>query len=211
MHDLRNRHHVTDRICEYGSDVTIYEIAKSLKYSPLEVALAYLKTKYSNKNEVKDMLLNPNLIPSEEIRKQVIECLDNDPQNAYRDIVSNSEGKSGEYILEQKLIRRNIPFLTEDQLRVLSYAKTPDILFVVPVMIKNPETNEYELVHWIDSKNQFGSPHNYRDHDRQFISYIDLYGSGAVIYWIDYVDSCEKIEGLIRLNSFPEDIQMLKL
>lgn len=211
MFDIKYRHYVVDRINDYKDDMTIYEIAKSMKYSPLETAFAYLKIKYSNKNEVKDMLLNPNLIPSEEIRKQVIECLDNDSQNPYRNILSNSEGKSGEYILEQKLLRRNIPFLTEDQLRVLSYTKTPDILFIVPVMIKNPETNGYELIHWIDSKNQFGSPHNYKDHDKQFVGYIDLYGSGAVIYWIDYVESCEKIEGLIRLNSFPEDIQMLTL
>lgn len=207
--NVKKRHYLTKKINNFP-ELSMLEIAKKLNFAPFEIAYNILTKKYS-KELANEYLIHPNKIENDSIRKQVIECLENDHQSPYRNIISNEIGKHGEYILEQKLKRRNIPFLSENQLRKMSYTKTPDIYFIIPIIIKDPNTNKDCVINWIDSKYQFGSPHNNKNNLEQFTSYINLFGPGAVIYWLDYVENDDILDGLIKLTSFPNDIKILDI
>lgn len=65
-----------------------------------------------------------------------------------------------------------------------------DARLEVPILVHG------RVVHWIDSKASFGDPHVHREQGmRQFLSYVNRYGPGLVIYWMGFVD---------ELDSHPE-------
>ena len=58
----------------------------------------------------------------------------------------------------------------------------------VPVAIRCPLSGRWHIVHWIDSKASFGDERlHVQALDGQYRTYINRYGSGAVIYWLGFI------------------------
>jgi hypothetical protein len=71
----------------------------------------------------------------------------------------NILGMEYEIRLQKRLRDMDIPFETEDELRIKGTAKTPDILLSIPLGMrvrKNNNAEEWKMIFWIDSKALFG-------------------------------------------------------
>ncbi len=95
-----------------------------------------------------------------------------------------TRGTIGEKITEAYLQSLDVEYLTERELRG---GKTPD--FLVP--------NGIELggakVYWIDSKAMFGDIFAHEEgYRKQFRSYVEEFGRGAVIYWLGFLDAIKE-------------------
>ncbi|KAI4804226.1 hypothetical protein KUCAC02_025860, partial [Chaenocephalus aceratus] len=67
----------------------------------------------------------------------------------------------------------------ENQLRVMGYDKTPDIILEVPIAV------EGHIVHWIESKASFGDDHSHRTYlNEQFWSYWNSSLPRSFLAWL---------------------------
>jgi hypothetical protein len=96
----------------------------------------------------------------------------------------------------------------------------------VPIAVRCPLTGRWHIVHWLDSKAGFGDD---RSHAAalagQYATYLNRYGSGAVVYWAGFVADlaagahCDGAGGagaaaaaeVLLLERFPpaEDVRLL--
>jgi CDAN1-interacting nuclease 1 len=117
-------------------------------------------------------------------------------------------------LLVRKLNDRYIAFETEADLRRKGKAKTPDVLLLIPMIIKFDLRSSNGLIrqvtaaaiNWIDSKALFADHDTYEEHMEQFHSYISRYGRGLVIYWHGFTESLLGIidhETLVISDHFP--------
>jgi hypothetical protein len=126
------------------------------------------------------------------------------------DTLRHTAGREYEDLLEEKLTRLGIPFVTEDALRAEGHAKTPDIKLELPIAVGG------RIVNWIDSKASFCDPlvHVEKGTD-QFQGYVNRFGPGMVIYWLGVIDELaeESVGDVMLVDDFPreEDITKLKL
>lgn len=112
-------------------------------------------------------------------------CVQHDVHNSpFLDSVRNLTGSTYESLLESHLARHGVPFVTEAAQRVTGLAhKTPDIRLLSPILVHG------QLVNWIDSKAQFADGKIKQQHlDTQLRSYVNRFGKGMVIYWLDFVE-----------------------
>ncbi|OIR58976.1 MAG: uncharacterized protein A8A55_0236 [Amphiamblys sp. WSBS2006] len=110
-------------------------------------------------------------------------------------------GIEGERMLEGELNSMGIPFYTEQYLQRIGESKTPDVLLRSPIYVNG------NAVNWIESKNLFGDCSVYSEHRRsQLVPYVDLFGSGMVIYWKGYIEDLPPIDGVLVAAEFPETI-----
>lgn len=112
-------------------------------------------------------------------------CVQHDEHHSpYLDSVRNLTGSAYESLLESHLARHGIPFVTEAAQRVTGLAhKTPDVRLLSPILVHG------QLVNWIDSKAQFADAKIKQQHlDTQLRSYVNRFGKGMVIYWLDFVE-----------------------
>jgi hypothetical protein len=91
------------------------------------------------------------------LAREVMHAVDMDPMYGPRhDKERNEVGVEYEFILEQVLRAKDVPFETEEQLRKRGTSRTPDVLLSCPVGVKRPkrhgEGEEWAVVCWIDSK-----------------------------------------------------------
>lgn len=126
-------------------------------------------------------------------------------------------------MLSLRLQSLRMVFETEADLRNKGKAKTPDILFLIPMMITYTLRNSRgdiiqdnivaSNINWIDSKAVFADKEIFEEHkEEQFQGYISRYGRGMVIYWHGFVDSIiddmdiiSDIESLVVIDHFPEE------
>lgn len=141
--------------------------------------------------------------------KTCAEC--DDSYGPLNDRLRRTVGLEYEFKLNETLRNRDIPYITEDMLRMTHCAKTPDAVLPYPLEVDGV------LVYWIDSKACFGDKQtmvtSFRD---QFHAYLNRYKTGLVIYWFSYVvDAADedgelyldtwKRDGVLIRSSFPED------
>ena len=82
---------------------------------------------------------------------------------------------------------RGVAFESEDELRTLGLAKTPDVRLGIPLGVRDPRSGEWREVNWIDSKAMFGDPHTFaHEHLAQLEGYVHRYGPGMVVYWFGF-------------------------
>lgn len=114
-------------------------------------------------------------------------------------------GEEYEYMLERKLRKAGLSYIDEQKLMAQGFAKTPDVLLVVPFAVQGREVN------WIDSKAMFGSKDIHVAHlQTQLQPYVNRYGPGLVIYWFGFVaENAEMDPDVIVLEDFPSDIVTL--
>ena len=98
------------------------------------------------KNQLTLYMRNPERITDERLREEVTNAIDADEHyGPSYDIIRSVIGHEYEYILQQKLRAREIPFVTEEQLRQEGFPKTPDVKLEVPVEVDG------HIINWIDS------------------------------------------------------------
>jgi hypothetical protein len=91
------------------------------------------------------------------LAREVLYAVDMDPMYGPRhDKERNEVGVEYEFILEQVLRAKDIPFESEEQLRKRGTSRTPDVLLSCPVGVWRPKRHgagqEWAVVCWIDSK-----------------------------------------------------------
>lgn len=68
------------------------------------------------------------------------------------------------------------------------------------------------VVHWIDSKASFGDPTVHKEQGlKQFISYVDRYGPGMVIYWMGFVEELNAHPDILIMDEFPPEEAIQRL
>jgi hypothetical protein len=85
----------------------------------------------------------------------------------------------------------------------------------VPIAVRCPLTGRWHIVHWIDSKACFGDDRLHAQAlEGQYRTYLNRYGSGAVIYWLGFVADLAAAGGdgeVLLLERFPApgDVRLL--
>lgn len=101
------------------------------------------------------------------------------------------------------MIKRNLSFRNENQLRSRGYDKTPDVKLEVPIAVNG------FVINWIESKARFGSTEIHQKNlKEQFLSYWNRFGPGLVIYWYGFLDTLHQHSGkkFIIMDHFPQEI-----
>ncbi|EAL69095.1 hypothetical protein DDB_G0276675 [Dictyostelium discoideum AX4] len=157
---------------------------------------------------IKKIFKNPNLIENLKLRKNIYQSIYNDDNcSPLINQIRSSTGSEYEYLLQEKLFKLNIPYLTESQLRKDGYPKTPDIKLEIPISFKG------FVINWIESKASFCDDNNLKITRDQIIGYRNRYGPGLAIYWFGYIDDLNNLQddGVYITDKFPEmeDIEIL--
>lgn len=98
---------------------------------------------------VSQVIEDPLLILDESLRRNVLECVMNDPLCSLEsDQLKECTGKEFEALLLQQLQAKKMCFETEAELRNKGKPKTPDILFLVPMGV-------YDLTDKPDKVNRY--------------------------------------------------------
>jgi hypothetical protein len=116
---------------------------------------------------------------------ELTDCVASDAIGSpFFDSVRQLTGTVYERLLENHLRSLRIPFVTESSLRQSGdSARTPDFLLSEPIFLFG------RLVRWLDSKALFADGRTKKEHrDKQLRAYVNRFGPGAVIYWLDFVE-----------------------
>ncbi len=174
---------------------SILKISKEKRFPSALIASFILAEHGMKKRETQQILLNPELCKNRRLTQELKDALEKD--RVYSPSLNDRraiEGRKGEKRLEDYLDEQGIEYYAEHDLRGnKNFPKTPDILF------KKHEVNiKGYLVNWIESKSNFGSPSEFRNHYRkQLSSYTVLYGPGIVVYWYGFVKGVNKDSSIV--------------
>jgi hypothetical protein len=190
----------------YDAGEHIWRIAESVNYAPTQLARLFLeRLRGMGKTEISACIKDragitdvvdapgqnipsaarvlqrdpPRALPASRLRDEVELCLEHDELcSPCADRRRHEIGKEYERILEQCLLDHDLPFVTEDTLRLQGFARTPDVRLLVPFAV------DMHVVNWIDSKAMFADRDTHEQYTQtQYRSYVNRFGSGLVIYW----------------------------
>ena len=133
----------------------MYEIAKEKRFSPYKLAKIYVKYYFPGDFKLsKEWTELPSAnFANSKIRADIMRCCLEDPFSSQAaDAVRHCIGKEYEELLYDALKDKNICFETEAELRLQGKPKTPDALLLFPIAVRVTESEEWQIVHWIDSK-----------------------------------------------------------
>ena len=207
---------------------TLLDIAHEMKASSYRLAKMTLEISTGKSVEMKDFMENPFIVDDPMLRRDILECIAEDPLNSTDCFLKNElSGKEFEDLLINQLDSKGLCYETEEVSRMRGKPKTPDILFLIPMAVLpsvKPETSingkpkasstkrdcktaEPVIVNWIDSKAMFADEDTFREHLEQLNGYYNRYGTGMVIYWHGFVDTLLQREDSIVLISdhFPQE------
>jgi len=188
---------------QYEKGTSLLELARRQGFPP--VLLGYLLFLYKGmpRKQFWQNVRCPEAIRDARLRREIKAAVDNDMIYSPRgEEVQRERGHKGEHWLFDWLDRRQIKYMTENDLKKLrDHSKTPDVLFMKPEPIKGRK------ISWIESKANFGDIVEIkRNLKKQLIPYVKLFGAGIVVYWFGYVSDIEPPEGitLVDANFFRE-------
>ncbi|GBG26187.1 Hypothetical Protein FCC1311_024082 [Hondaea fermentalgiana] len=186
-------------------DTIIYELAQSVSFSPFLLARLIVGSicRIAKKELARAMREPEKGIADPILRRNVEFCKAKDTQyspqhDKYREIA----GQEHEYVLSRKLGALRIPFVAEDALRDLGFAKTVDFLLETPIAVYGPE-GEVRTIFWIDSKAMFGDPVTHRENMPQLEAYVHRFGPGLVIYWSGFVEDLNVHAEILLAQDMP--------
>jgi hypothetical protein len=185
-------------------ELTMFQSCCRHGYSSYKFAKNYLENLTGSMNSVVQTFLRDSfiIVKDERVRNELLECITNDPFNSFEnDIMKQLVGKEYEELLIHLLIDRKMCFETEEELRNKGKPKTPDVVFLIPMIVMIQD--EEHLVNWIDSKAMFADEETYRDSVEQFNSYTNRYGKGLVIYWLGFVSTITPPVDICISDIFP--------
>lgn len=162
-----------------------------------------------SKSEVTRLMKKPYLIDDGPLSIQVQLCNLKDPcYGPYVEAIKHSIGIEKEILLAHKLKEYGFDFLTEEDMRMKGYDKTPDVRLEIPFAWNG------NIINWIESKASFGDERSHNQYLRdQYFSYINRFGSGLVIYWFGYIEELEdncKQHGIYLTDNLPEEKNIVK-
>jgi hypothetical protein len=188
---------VQQYVRRYLRGESLLEIAKSVSLPPTMLARVLLEGHLGVKRgrETGQLLRQPQLLEDERLQHEVAAAVEADPFcGPHVDTVRRIAGLEYEELLAQKLRALDVPFMTEDELRLRGDAKTPDALLPVPLLVRG------RVVNWIDSKATFGDPSTHAEYRTQFASYLHRFDAGLVIYWFGFDESIDTDPRILLLN-----------
>jgi len=194
----RNFHRAKAKIRElagrWSKGERIVNLAKEYNLPPVVMGSLILTEAGLSKREYNDLLRNPDKIAEGSLKDEIIEILENDPlYSPQGNNVQRRRGYLGEARIKEWLEKYGIEFLTENDLKG-DGKKTPDFLLKTPVQYRGEE------IHWIESKGTFGDTHELRRNlAKQLKPYLELFGSGMVVYWYGLLDETPSIDGIVIL------------
>lgn len=139
-------------------------------------------------------------LPDMRLKKEVKEAMQSDHFFSPRaHEVHTVKGKMGESILEKWLQEQGVSYRTENDLRALGIAKTPDFLLEDPIEINDKQ------ISWIESKALFGDEKEHQYYmKKQFTDYEGNFGTGMIVYWYGFLDGIKMDGHLIKDYRFFE-------
>jgi len=142
----------------------------------------------------KSFVKNLDDTPDTRLKTEVQEAIDSDFFFSPRAHEMHAiKGQLGESILEAWLVDQGITFSTEEDLREIGMAKTPDFFLDEDVEI------EGKKISWIESKALFGDEKEHQYYvKKQFTDYEESYGTGMVVYWYGFLDTISLNGHLIK-------------
>jgi len=184
---------------EWRNGSSILSMAESTNFSPVILAKFILSEMGFNKKEINRMLLNPDSIEEKRLRKEIREVIKEDfVYSPWAAEIQNKNGKAAENEIKKWLEKQGIPFVTEYENKEINRkngisGKTPDFLLKKTLKIGN------RSYHWIESKASFGDEQEMkRDFKKQFKPYLELFGSGIVVYWYGFIKGA-KLDPKIKI------------
>ncbi|RLF49755.1 MAG: hypothetical protein DRN20_01325 [Thermoplasmata archaeon] len=174
---------------------SLLSIARSVNFPPVLTAQIVLTVNRMSKRKFWEFINNVDRIDDERLRKELAEVVNADHVYSPCAMLAQAQmGRMGEKALYRWLSRHKIAYRRESEIRNM-YPKTPDALLLTPIMV------EGDLINWIESKACFGDYYEIRRHSiNQFIPYVNIFGSGAVVYWFDYVEDVRLPKGVRILS-----------
>jgi hypothetical protein len=155
--------------------------------TPMMRVRLLLKALEYTKREIMDALYDPEKVEDESLRRLIWKSVFTD--YIYSPLAVRHQfarGRLGELIIQRWLDRMEIGYKTERDLRKESI-KTPDFYLSEPLTIDDFEVN------WIESKALFADPKTHWIYwKKQFSKYLDLFGSGFVVYWFGKIRELDK-------------------
>lgn len=190
-----------------------------------------------SKQRVSDVLKDPDLLTvditsgaetdtSEDLmarlRLDIVRCARADRNySPFSDMAKALAGLEHEAALYAALKQAGVAHWNEQDLRDKGMYKTPDALLQVPIAVRCPFNDRWHIVHWIDSKASFGDDRLHAQAlEGQYRTYLNRYGSGAVIYWMGMIKDLAEAQGADRgcdagevllLEHFPDPADMYML
>ncbi|MFH1721478.1 MAG: TPD domain-containing protein [Candidatus Altiarchaeota archaeon] len=163
---------------------SLFQISKSLDFSPVLTASIVLQSLGVGKKEVQAYMRDPSSISNLRIRSNIKECITHEfvysPAGNRR---QTDRGKRSEEAIKNWLLRKKIGFMTEKEAQRKNYEKTPDFLLEGSLNIDGHRAN------WVESKASFGDRKEVqRDYEKQLKHYVRLFGPGMTIYWYGLID-----------------------
>lgn len=181
------KHDVMKRI---RNGESLLAISKEFQLGSYKFAMLYVHEVLGRDTQLSAVLYNPELIPDERIRSELLTMISMDPSSApHVDLLKEVSGAQYEDLLTALLTSRRMCFETEVELRSKGKPKTPDILFLVPMAVALSEAEQrhsdqaYAVINWIDSKAMFADAITVEEQMEQFRAYNNRYGRGMVLYW----------------------------
>lgn len=194
-------------ILAYAEQCSFFEACSALGFSSYKFAKNYLERESGNNNSVvQQFLKSPSLFKKDsKTRGDLLQCISDDAFNSFEnEILKQMAGNEFEKLLINLLRAKHCCFETEESLRAKGKPKTPDIVFLIP-MIVTIGAEEY-VVNWIDSKAMFADEDTFKESLDQFNGYCNRYGKGLVIYWLGFVESLlqTSLKDVCIADGFPE-------
>lgn len=189
----------------YRNGKSVVDIAEDMNFSPFMMAREITEgISGMQKKELTTHMKEPERITDERLREEVILAIDSDEHyGPSYDTIRHVIGHEYEFILQQKLRARGIPFVTEEQLRQEGFPKTPDIKLEVPVEVDG------HIINWIDSKALFGDERYHNDIYKNLRGYVNRFGPGMVLYWFGFVETANNDADIYCVSDFPSNLQVL--
>ena len=180
---------------QWLSGNTFLQISKKIGFPPVLTALLILKEDGISRKMYRKYLNNPEMVNDKRLKAELEEVIENDiiysPQG---NEIQAERGRIGEEKIETWLIKHDFKFQTEKELSE-KYEKTPDFLLKKPLNVRGMD------IHWIESKATFGNKSELKKNIKnQLKPYRDIFGSGMVIYWFDFIAPPPMVEGILIEN-----------
>ncbi len=176
---------------DFKKGKSFVQIAKKFHVPPISILWALRDKLGMSKSEVRRMIRKPegNSRVAKETRKAVkADFL----QSKWGLSFMTWKGKTGEKLTSMLI---DVDYITEDE---IEEGKTPDFLLSEKMKLKGKE------VKWIESKATFADKKEFSyNRRRQLSDYVELFGEGAVIYWMGKVENID-CDGITVLDG--EDV-----
>jgi len=209
LHFHKKPHVMTRYFQMYQEGSSIVDIATQADLSPCLMARLILESyflssdieKHKIKSQISHIMKDPSLLEDERLRKELELCIERDDNySPLIDKLKRVTGEKYETLLCEKLRSVDVPFMDEEEMRASGYPKTPDAKLLIPFAVNG------FVVNWVDSKASFCDDFSMQTARDQFLSYVNRYGPGLVIYWFGFIEELNGMhqDGVLLMESFPE-------